>query len=149
MSILPVCPDCGFTSCPGVALGVSCDKKRNWNIPHPEELLKPSSIEKVNSPKWYTKGGITAIDYIAAKELNFNRGNVIKYVTRAGHKPGDVGKEIEDLEKAKYYLEHEIDRLRMNIDPISEEDNDDEDIDTVTMFNYGDRNHIIVESSKD
>ena len=41
--------------------------------------------------------------------LNFNRGNVIKYCIRAGKK--DPSREIEDLEKAKRYIEFEISRL--------------------------------------
>jgi hypothetical protein len=42
--------------------------------------------------------------------LNFCRGNAIKYITRAGHK--DPNKEIEDLEKAVFYLNYEIKRLK-------------------------------------
>ena len=41
--------------------------------------------------------------------LNFNRGNVLKYIIRAGKK--DPSKELEDLEKARQYVEFEIARL--------------------------------------
>ena len=55
----------------------------------------------------YNSGGIEAIDVIEAFELGFNLGNVLKYVLRAGRK-GDA---LEDLEKAAYYLDREIDKL--------------------------------------
>ena len=44
-----------------------------------------------------------------AERLNFNRGNAIKYIARAGRKEG--ADTITDLEKAKWYLEREIDRI--------------------------------------
>ena len=55
----------------------------------------------------YNSGGVEAIDVIEAFGLGFNLGNVIKYVLRAGRK-GDA---LEDLEKAAYYLDREIDKL--------------------------------------
>jgi hypothetical protein len=64
----------------------------------------------VNHPSHYTQGKIECIDYITDKQLNFCRGNAIKYITRAGHK--DPNKEIEDLEKAVFYLNYEIKRLK-------------------------------------
>lgn len=67
--------------------------------------------DAINSPEWYTKGGIEAIDYINAKELNFNIGNVIKYVTRAGIKHEN---RLEDLKKAQFYLAYEIERITKN-----------------------------------
>lgn len=45
-------------------------------------------------------------DVIWERGLNFNLRNVVKYVERAGNKPGAPA--IEDLEKAKTYLEFEI-----------------------------------------
>ena len=48
------------------------------------------------------------IDFAKDYNLNFNRGNIIKYVCRAGKKLD----EIDDLEKAKDYLEREITYLR-------------------------------------
>ena len=64
----------------------------------------------VNHPSHYTQGKIECIDYITDKQLNFCRGNAIKYITRAGYK--DPNKEIEDLEKAVFYLNYEIKRLK-------------------------------------
>ena len=56
----------------------------------------------------YTRGNIECIDYIMDKNLNFNLGNVIKYVTRAGFKDD----KLEDLGKAKDYIEFEIERVK-------------------------------------
>lgn len=44
-----------------------------------------------------------------AERLNFNRGNAIKYIARAGRKPGSSAH--TDLLKAKWYLEREIARI--------------------------------------
>lgn len=66
----------------------------------------------VNRPAHYTDGGIETIDYIEAKKLNFCRGNAVKYISRAGKK--DPDKEIEDLKKAAWYINHEIQRLEGN-----------------------------------
>lgn len=67
-----------------------------------------SSIERqpdmVNSPPHYTAGGVETIDFIEAKNLNYNLGNAVKYITRAGLK----GNRVEDLQKAKWYIEREI-----------------------------------------
>ena len=65
------------------------------------------SKEMVNHPSHYNVG-IETIDYIESWEMNFNIGNVIKYATRAGFKEN----QLEDLEKAKWYLEREIQRLK-------------------------------------
>ena len=63
----------------------------------------------VNHPSHYTDGKIEVIDFIEDKNLNFHRGNAVKYIARAGKK--NPKKEIEDLEKAKWYIEREIKRL--------------------------------------
>lgn len=57
------------------------------------------------------KAKVQPIDLIEAQQLNFNRGNVIKYVSRAGKKEGES--ELKDLEKALYYLEREINLLSL------------------------------------
>ncbi len=66
----------------------------------------------VHHPKYY--GGkdsvYEAIKVIEAWGLNFNLGNVVKYLSRAGLK--DVTKTIEDLEKALFYLNREVDNLK-------------------------------------
>ena len=63
-----------------------------------------SNVDLVNSPPHYKVGGMETIDFIEAKQLNYNLGNVVKYITRADHK----GNRVEDLKKAKWYLEREI-----------------------------------------
>ena len=64
------------------------------------------SKEMVNHPIHYNMG-IEAIDYIESHNMNFNIGNVIKYITRAKHK----GTELQDLKKALWYLQREISNL--------------------------------------
>ena len=65
--------------------------------------------DAVNSPSHYTDGKIEVIDFIEDKGLNFHRGNAIKYIARAGKK--NPQKEVEDLQKAVWYLNREIMRL--------------------------------------
>lgn len=65
---------------------------------------EPMKPDAVNHPAHYKVGGIETIDFIEAKKLNYNIGNVIKYLTRADHK----GNRKQDLEKAKWYLEREL-----------------------------------------
>jgi len=62
------------------------------------------TVDNVNHPSHYKVGGIETIDFIEAKKLNYNLGNVIKYITRAEHK----GSYSEDLQKARWYLDREI-----------------------------------------
>nr|DAX62430.1 MAG TPA: nucelotide kinase [Caudoviricetes sp.] len=66
--------------------------------------------ENVNNPSHYNSGKIEVIDFIEDQKLGFCLGNVVKYVSRAGKK--DSSKTIEDLEKAKWYLEREIKKLK-------------------------------------
>lgn len=68
---------------------------------------KVEEEDVVNHPNHYTKFGAEVIEI--AGYLNFPRGNAVKYIARAGSK--DPDKELEDLRKAKWYLEWEINRL--------------------------------------
>lgn len=65
--------------------------------------------DPVNHPSHYTShpSGIEAIE--VTRHMNFNLGNAIKYVWRAGLK--DADKTIQDLKKAVFYLNDEIARL--------------------------------------
>ena len=63
--------------------------------------------DMVNHPPHYTVGGVETIDFIEAKGLNYHLGQVIKYVSRAGKK-GDA---LQDLQKARWYLNREIARV--------------------------------------
>jgi hypothetical protein len=71
------------------------------------EMFEPKA-DPVNNPAHYTVGGIETIDFIEAKKLGYNLGNVIKYLTRADHK----GNKMEDLRKAQWYLTREINSLK-------------------------------------
>jgi hypothetical protein len=63
--------------------------------------------DNVNHPAHYKTGGIETIDFIEAKNLSYNLGNVVKYITRADYK----GNKIEDLKKAQWYLNREVSNL--------------------------------------
>ena len=63
---------------------------------------------QINHPDYYRAGNYECSDYIEAFNLNFNLGNVIKYVTRAGRKTEDA---VTDLQKARVYLDREISRV--------------------------------------
>ena len=67
--------------------------------------------DPVHSPSHYTTGGVECIDAIEAAGYGpeFCRGSAIKYLWRAGKK--DPSKELEDLQKARWYLDREIARL--------------------------------------
>lgn len=69
---------------------------------------KPLKADPVNHPAHYKVGGIETIDFIEAKKLNYNIGNVVKYLTRADHK----GNRKQDLEKAQWYLTREINAMK-------------------------------------
>lgn len=65
-------------------------------------------IDVVNHPPHYkSDSGIESIDVIESFNLNFCLGNTIKYVLRHQKK----GKPLEDLKKARWYLDREIDKL--------------------------------------
>ena len=67
--------------------------------------------EQIKHPQHY--GGedniYEAIKVIEAWDLRFNLGNVIKYISRAGKKTKET--EIQDLKKALFYLQRQIDNL--------------------------------------
>ena len=65
--------------------------------------------DNVNHPSHYTSGKIEVIDFIEDKELGFHLGNAVKYISRAGRK--DPDKIVEDLQKAVWYINRQIQRL--------------------------------------
>ena len=77
----------------------------------PIEVIEPVK-EAIDHPKHYNMGKYEAIDVIEDWNLNFNLGNDIKYISRAGHK--DKDKTIEDLKKSLWYLQREINNLEGN-----------------------------------
>ena len=64
--------------------------------------------EQVNHPTHYNQGKFEVIDVINDWELNFNLGNVIKYIARAKYKNNFK----EDLEKAQFYLNYELSKIK-------------------------------------
>ena len=70
---------------------------------------KGTTSDPVNHPSHYTWSSIEPIDAIEAWQLPYHLGNVVKYVSRAGHK--DKSKTLEDLKKANWYLSRYIANL--------------------------------------
>lgn len=73
------------------------------------------NYEMVNHPQHYRPGTYEAINVIEAWDLNFSLGSAIKYISRCGLKPDasldNKYKAIEDLRKAIWYLNREIERI--------------------------------------
>lgn len=61
----------------------------------------------VDHPSHYNKGKIEVIDFIEDQQLPFHLGNVVKYIARAGSK----GDKLEDLKKARWYLDRYINEV--------------------------------------
>lgn len=67
-------------------------------------------MSSVNHPAHYNSGKIEVIEAIEDWKLCYHLGNAVKYVARAGRK--DPEKEIEDLEKARWYIARKVERLK-------------------------------------
>jgi hypothetical protein len=63
--------------------------------------------DPVHHPAHYTAYPVEVI--VLTECMNFNRGNAVKYIARAGLKNPDH--EVEDLQKAAWYINREITRL--------------------------------------
>ena len=98
------CEDCRY----GDSIGLCCFKDRptTWGLEIADKGTQP---DNVNHPAHYTFGNIEVIDFIEDKELGFHLGNAVKYISRAGRKNPD--NTIEDLRKAVWYINRQIDRL--------------------------------------
>lgn len=81
----------------------------------PETPTKTETeFDNVNHPKHYTDGRkYEPIEVIEDWKLDFCLGNAVKYISRAGRK--DETKTIEDLEKAKWYIDREIRNLKFKL----------------------------------
>ena len=66
-------------------------------------------MSNVYHPKHYNTGSIEVIDFIESAGLNFSLGNAVKYIARCDHK----GAPVEDLRKALWYIQRELDRRGM------------------------------------
>jgi transposase-like protein len=82
---------------------VACAEARAWAETATKNFFEN---EMVNSPSHYTVGGIETYDFIKAKGLSYELGNVVKYATRAKWKSNM----LEDLKKARWYLDAAIKR---------------------------------------
>lgn len=68
-------------------------------------------FDRIEHPAYYCAGRkYEPVKVICDWDLNFNLGNTVKYIARAGKKPGNS--QIQDLEKARRYLTYEIRRLK-------------------------------------
>lgn len=67
----------------------------------------------VDHPAHYNFGKIEVIDFIEQQHLGFHLGNSVKYISRAGRK--DPAKTIEDLKKAAWYLNRQIEKLEREL----------------------------------
>lgn len=74
------------------------DHNENNPVNHPAHYLAYKGLEVIQ----------------LTEQMNFNRGNAVKYICRAGLKHKDT--EIEDLQKARWYITREIDRLNKSQD---------------------------------
>ena len=80
-------------------------------VVHSNDLIMENK-EMINHPSHYggAENVYEAIKVIEAWELDFNLGNTVKYISRAGKKNPE--KELEDLLKAKWYLDRKIENLK-------------------------------------
>lgn len=70
--------------------------------------IKPNKTSNaIDHPSHYNRGKIEVIDFIEDQGLSFHLGNVIKYIARAGSK----GDKLEDLKKARWYLDRYINEV--------------------------------------
>lgn len=89
------CPDCGAV---GTRHHANCQARESASAQSPDMVARPPHYTSHPS-------GVECIQI--AEHMNFCRGNALKYLWRAGEK----GDEIEDLKKARWYLDREIARL--------------------------------------
>lgn len=68
-------------------------------------------MSNIDHPSYYgSDTTYETIKVIEAWQLDFCLGNAVKYISRAGKK--DPNKEIEDLQKAVWYIQRRIDQLK-------------------------------------
>lgn len=93
---------------------------RQLELPPPLQSIRLTSDGVVSRPAHYTRWEIEPVSFIMRNKMEFWRGNIIKYVCRAGYKIYDgkdeVESEITDLEKIRRYAEMRIRQLRGEVD---------------------------------
>ena len=72
-----------------------------------EEWNRMTALNKQVAGNHYKDLPIQPVEYIYANALGYFEGNVVKYISRAGKK----GSKLEDLKKAQWYLNREINKL--------------------------------------
>lgn len=73
-----------------------------------------SMIDPINSPGHYAYSGLEPIEVIEKWGLNYTLGSCVKYLCRKGKK--DPSKELEDLKKARWFLDREISNLEKKVE---------------------------------
>jgi hypothetical protein len=68
--------------------------------------------DAVNHPAHYNAGKLEPIEVIEDWKLGFSLGNAVKYIARAPYK----GSELEDLKKARWYIDRHIQQLERQAD---------------------------------
>lgn len=76
-------------------------------LEEPEVKVVELKEDVINHPSHYTRGKIEVIAFIEDQQLPYHLGNVIKYIARAGYK----GDKLEDLKKARWYLDRYINEV--------------------------------------
>lgn len=99
MGLFEWCKDCKYEIKGGCVNTLHCVEGNKY--------LKENK-EMVNHPKHYNTGKFEVIEVIEDWNLNFNLGNAVKYISRCEHK----GNKKQDLEKAVWYLQRELDKLK-------------------------------------
>ena len=95
-------------------LNASCEPENPPADKHVDlQKVSEKVCDNVNHPDHYNHGKIEVIDFIEDKELGFHLGNAVKYISRAGRKNPD--KTVEDLKKAVWYINRQIERLEMSL----------------------------------
>lgn len=93
-----------------------------FNENHKAILKEEDEMEKVIHPAHYAEGRKhEPIDVIQDWNLDFCLGNTVKYISRFGRKDSP----IEDLEKARYYLDYKLQELYRNREQLKEYDKDE------------------------
>lgn len=87
-----------------------CDKSKNEYELDDGSIKILENSDNVSHPPHYANGWSNNAEVIDLTEhLSFCAGNVVKYICRAGRK--DPDKHVEDLKKARWYLDREIARI--------------------------------------
>lgn len=96
------------SNCPNRFHGVGADELATFGPSRGDGIELP--VDRVNHPAHYNRGKIEVIEFLEDQKLDFHLANAVKYIARAEHK----GREVEDLEKAVWYLRRKIELLKPN-----------------------------------